>query len=203
MTREDILVAAAQVFSQKGYHATSMQDIAEAVNLQKGSLYHHVSSKQEILFDILDRALDLLIERLSGVLHRPGPPDEKLRRAIRVYLETLADHADLSAVLLLEHRSLEPDLHTRHVPRRDRFESMWRELIREGKDAGIFSCMSPSLAARALLGVMNWTITWYRPDGPLTAAEIAEQFADLFLNGLLSREDQRGDMEFTRDAVHE
>jgi AcrR family transcriptional regulator len=209
MTRDDILSAAAQVFSQKGFHATSMQDIAQAVNLQKGSLYHHVSSKQEILVDLLDRALDLLIERLSGVLDQPNPPEEKLRQAIRVYLETLAEHADLSVVLLLEHRSLEPDLHIRHVPRRDRFESMWRDVIQEGKDAGIFSCISPSLAARALLGVMNWTITWYQPDGPMTAAEIAEQFADLFLNGLMRRdvgklgETSVKDAVDRRDAVHE
>jgi TetR/AcrR family transcriptional regulator, cholesterol catabolism regulator len=188
MTRDDILDAAAQVFSQKGYHAASMQDIARAVNLRKGSLYHHVSSKQEILVDLLDRALDLLIERVSLVLDQPIAPEEKLRQAMRVYLEIFAEHADLSAVLLLEHRSLEPELHSRHIPRRDRFEGMWRELIREGKQSGIFCCASPSLAARALLGVMNWTITWYRPDGKLTPAEIADQFADLFLTGLLARE---------------
>lgn len=188
MTRDDILDAAAQVFSQKGYHAASMQDIARAVNLRKGSLYHHVSSKQEILVDLLDRALDLLIERVSLVLAQPIAPEEKLRQAMRVYLEIFAEHADLSAVLLLEHRSLEPELHSRHIPRRDRFEGMWRELIREGKESGSFCCASPSLAARALLGVMNWTITWYRPDGKLTAAEIADQFADLFLRGLLARE---------------
>lgn len=188
MTRDDILDAAAQVFSQKGYHAASMQDIARAVNLRKGSLYHHVSSKQEILVDLLDRALDLLIERISRVLDQPIAPEEKLRQAMRVYLEIFAEHADLSAVLLLEHRSLEPELHSRHVPRRDRFEGMWRELIREGERSGTFCCASPSLAARALLGVMNWTITWYRPDGNLTATEIADQFADLFLRGLLARE---------------
>jgi hypothetical protein len=93
----------------------------------------------------------------------------------------------LSAVLLLEHRSLEPEMHSRHVPRRDRFEGLWRDLIREGKEAGIFTCASPSITARALLGVMNWTITWYRPGGSLSADEIASQFADLFLSGLLIR----------------
>lgn len=201
MTREDILDAAAQVFSQKGYHAASMQDIAQAVNLRKGSLYHHVSSKQEILVDLLDRALDLLIERIFGVLDQSASPEEKLRQAMRVYLETLVEYADLSAVLLLEHRSLEPQLHSRHVPRRDRFEGMWRDLIHEGKEAGAFCCSSPSLAARALLGVMNWTITWYRPEGDLSAAQIAEQFADLFLRGLLTREIEGNLKEAPGDAV--
>jgi AcrR family transcriptional regulator len=185
MTRNEILEAAAQIFSQKGYHATSMQDIAEAVRLQKASLYHHVASKQELLVDLLDRALDLLIERISAVQALPLGPEEKLRMAMQVYLQTLADHQDLAAVLLLEHRSLDPELHDRHIPRRDRFEAIWRELILEGQEAGIFNCTHPSLASRALLGVMNWTITWYRREGPLSPGEITDQFADLFLKGLL------------------
>jgi AcrR family transcriptional regulator len=188
MTREEILVAAAQIFSQKGFHATSMQDIAGAVNLQKASLYYHVSSKQEILVDLLDRALDLLIERLEAVVNTEDPPDEKLRVAMRVYLATLDEYRDLASVLLLEHRSLEPQYHNRHVPRRDRFEQIWRDLVKEGRDSGVFRPVDPSLAARALLGVMNWTVTWYHPNGALSAAEIAEMFVDLFLNGLLVRE---------------
>ena len=185
MTRDQILDAAAQIFSQKGFHAASMADIAEAVNLQKASLYHHVSSKQEILLAILDRALDLLIERLSAVQSAQMPPEEKLRQVMKTYLETLAEHQDLAAVLLLEHRSLEPEFREVHIPRRDRFERIWKELIQEGQESGVFSCADPGLAARALLGVMNWTITWYRADGPLSAVEIVDRFADLFLNGLI------------------
>jgi len=187
MTRDDILMAAAQVFNQKGYHAASMQDIANTVHLQKASLYHHVSSKQEILLELLDRALELLIKRLQKVVDQADLPEQKLRGAIRTYLETLAEFQDLAAVLILEHRSLPPELNEVHIPRRDRFERLWRDLICEGKDAGIFNCTDPALASRALLGVLNWTITWYRPDGPLTATEIADQFADLFLKGLMVR----------------
>jgi AcrR family transcriptional regulator len=185
MTREQILDAAALIFSQKGFHAASMADIAEAVNLQKASLYYHVSSKQEILLAILDQALDLLIERLIAVQAVQLPPEEKLRQGMRTYLQTLTDHQSLAAVLLLEHRSLEPELREQHIPRRDRFERIWKELIQEGQESGVFACADPGLAARALLGVMNWTINWYRADGPLSAQEIADRFADLFLNGLI------------------
>lgn len=188
MTRDEILEAAAQIFSQKGFHAASMQDIAQAVNLKKASLYHHVNNKQEILVAILDQALDLLIERMSKVMNQPLLPDEKLRQAMTSYLQAMLEHRELASVLLLEHRSLEPALHARHVPRRDRFERLWRDLIQEGSDQGIFCCVDTDLAARALLGVMNWTITWYRSDGVLTPEAIATQFADLFLNGLLVRE---------------
>src|SRR6185503_17680472 len=120
MTREDILEAAAQVFRHKGFHGASMQDIANAVNLQKPSLYHHVSSKQEILLELLDRALELLLERISLIAEKDSPADERLRLMIREYLQILAENTDLSAVLLFEHRSLESKQHARHVPNRDK-----------------------------------------------------------------------------------
>jgi AcrR family transcriptional regulator len=91
MTREDILEAAAQVFRQKGFHGASMQDIAKAVNLQKPSLYHHVSSKQEILLALLDRALELLLERISAISSQNVPADQKLQEMIRVYLQFLGE----------------------------------------------------------------------------------------------------------------
>lgn len=187
MTRDEILDAAAQIFSQKGFHAASMQDIAQAVNLQKASLYYHINSKQEILVAILDRALDLLIEGMEQVVALPLPPEERLAQAIRVYLQAMLEHRDLAAVLLLEHRSLDAEYQTRHIPRRDRFERLWRDLIQEGMETGVFCCADAVLSVRALLGAMNWTITWYRPDGSLSAAEIAAEFSKLFLNGLLAR----------------
>jgi TetR/AcrR family transcriptional regulator, cholesterol catabolism regulator len=187
MTRDEILEAAAQIISQKGFHAASMQDIAQAVNLQKASLYYHVSSKQEILLALLDQALDMLIEHMLAVTTQPFPADVKLRQAMKAYLQAMLEHRDMASVLLLEHRSLEPELHARHIPRRDRFEHLWRDLIQQGLDEGVFCCVDPNLSARALLGVMNWTITWYRPDGELTPEMIAGQLAELFLNGLLER----------------
>src|SRR5512140_3445726 len=107
MNRDDILDAAAQVFREKGFHGASMSDIAESVNLQKASLYHHVSSKQEILVALLERALDMLGEQISEVAGQPLPADQKLRLMIRTYLQALAEYPDLSSVLLFEHRSLD------------------------------------------------------------------------------------------------
>jgi AcrR family transcriptional regulator len=184
MTRDDILDAAAQVFRQKGFHGASMADIADAVKLQKASLYHHVSSKQEILLALLDRALDLLIEQIGAVANQSLPADEKLRQMIRAYLVSLAENSDLSSVLLFEHRSLEPKQHQRHVPQRDRFEALWRQTVEQGLREGLFHCESPALAVRALMGALNWTITWYRPEGARSIEQIADQYANLFLDGL-------------------
>ena len=185
MTREDILEAAAQVFRLKGFHGASMANIAEAVNLQKASLYHHVSSKQEILFELLDRALELLLERISPIAEQTIPADERLRLMIRAYLQILAENTDLSAVLLFEHRSLEGKQHARHVPNRDKFEALWRTVLADGVRTKKFLCGNIPLTTRAILGIMNWTITWYRPNGDLTIDQIADQYSSLLLHGLL------------------
>jgi len=187
MTRDDILDAAAQVIRKKGFHAASMADIAKAVNLQKASLYHHVSSKQEILLELLDRALGMLSDRIIPIVDQPIPPNEKLRRIICVYLQSLAENPDLSSVLLFEHRSLDKKSHARHVPNRDRFEELWRKVIREGVRTKLFVCSDVGLAVRGLMGTLNWVLTWYRPDGSLSIETIADYYTNLFFNGLLKK----------------
>lgn len=186
MQRSDIIHAAAQIFRLKGYHATSMQDIADAVQLQKASLYHHVTSKQEILFTILEEALDTLIGDMRPVVGADLSPEEKLRLAMQVYIGHLTEDADLSTVLLLEYRSLEDRLRIRHNARRDRFEGLWRKILQEGVDQGVFRSVDVSMAAFAIIGVQNWMITWYREGGRLTSLEIADHFSDLFLRGLMA-----------------
>lgn len=184
MTREGILEAAARIFSEKGYHATSMQDIAEAVNLQKASLYHHFESKQEILAVILDEALDLINRNLEAVSIQALSPEDKLRRSMVSYFETIAENKNLSAVLLLEMRALDPELKARLAERRERFERLWRDVITEGIREGVFNDVDDGLTGRAILGVMNWSVTWYRRDGARSADEIANLFADLLIDGL-------------------
>ncbi len=185
MTRDDILDAAAQVFRQKGFHGASMSAIAEAVNLQKASLYHHVTSKQEILLALLDRALGMLTDHIADIAAQDIPADQKLRQMMRAYLIALADNSDLSSVLLFEHRSLDKKSHARHVPQRDKFERLWRNVIDEGVRTEIFSCDDSGVAVRALMGVMNWTLTWYRPEGGKSIEKVADGYADLMFYGLL------------------
>jgi len=185
MQRDAILDAAAQVFRKKGFHGASMSDIAHVVRLQKASLYHHISSKQEILLALLDRALEMLTQRVSEIVAQPGPPDLKLRRMIRAYLEALAENPDLSSVLLFEHRSLERKYRLRHVPHRDQFESLWRTVIEEGIRSRAFSVKDAGMAVRTVMGVLNWTLTWYRPDGGMNIENISDYYADMLLNGFL------------------
>lgn len=185
MQRADILQAAAQVFRRKGYHAASMQDIANAVGLQKASLYHHFASKQDILLEILDQALDLLIGDMLAIVDSDQTPEAKLRQAMASYIDRVTHQADLAAVLHLEHRSLDARKRVRHIARRDRYDALWRTLVRQGVEAGVFRRVDETIVTFALLGIQNWMITWYRPDGRLKPREIADRFADLMLNGLL------------------
>lgn len=191
MTRDDILEAAALVFRQKGFHGASMADIAEAVNLQKASLYHHVASKQELLVELLDRALFLLTEGMRQVMAQNVSPEEKLRLAMRSYLQVMTSNLDVTAVLLMEHRSLTPDLHARHIPLRDNLEQMWRDLMQEGVKAGAFACADIPMTVRGLLGVLNWAITWYRTDGSRSPEDIADLFASMFLNGIKVKDEAK------------
>ena len=184
MQRSDIIQAAAQIIREKGYHGTSMQDIADEVRLQKASLYHHVTSKQDILFTILEQALDMLITDMQVVVASDLGPEEKLRSAMHAYIGRLTEDADLATVLLLEHRSLEERLRRQHNRRRDRYEGLWRNLIQEGVKVGVFRPVDVTVASFAILGVQNWLITWFKSGGRLSATELADQFSELFLRGL-------------------
>ncbi|MCJ7823352.1 MAG: TetR/AcrR family transcriptional regulator, partial [Anaerolineales bacterium] len=185
MQRMDIIQAAAQIFRQKGYHGTSMQDIADAVHLQKASLYHHITGKQEILVAILDQALELLIDDMQAVVNSTHTPQEKIRLAMRTYVHRLTQDLDLATVLLMEHRSLDEELRAIHIERRDRFEALWRGIVEEGIDSSVFRPVDARLTSFAFLGVLNWMITWYRHEGSLSGEQIADRFADLLLAGLI------------------
>ena len=183
MNRQLILESAASLSGKKGYHAASMQDIAEVVNLQKASLYHHFSSKQEILLALLDQALDLLIDRISAVLALDLPVEEKLSQATRSYLECLDEHAALASVLLLEHRSLDPEYHDRHIHVRDRFERLWHNMIRRAVEVSAFA----DTAIACPVGSNELDHYIVRPDGHYSSGDISDQFVALFLDGLRGR----------------
>jgi AcrR family transcriptional regulator len=146
MTKKHILEASAQVFAEKGYHASSMEDIAKVVGLKKASLYHHVESKQEILVELLDQSLDLLIDRVKEVIEKDLPQDQKFKLAMGTYMSSLVEYRELSSVLLFEHRSLGEEALKRHVPRRDKLESLMRGIIEDGVSEGVFFSTDPSIS---------------------------------------------------------
>jgi hypothetical protein len=127
----------------------------------------------------------MLTEHIATISTQTITPDQKLRLMIRGYLTGLADNADLTSVLLFEHRSLDKKSHARHVPLRDKFEKLWHDVLEEGVQKKIFALSDTGLATRAIMGTLNWTLTWYHPNGPKSIEQIADEYSDFILKGML------------------
>lgn len=152
--------------------------------MNRGSLYHYISSKDELLWAILNRALDLLDARVRPVLEADTPPTRRLADAIREHLNVAADHADELALIQIELRALNRDQRDRIVARRDAYERLWRDAIEAGIADGSLRHVDVRLAGIGILSACNWFTQWYRPDGPMSADQVADAFTELFLGGL-------------------
>ena len=181
----EILQSAAEAFRRNGYTATTMADISEKLLMTKGNLYYYFKNKEEILYFCQDYSLNLLLELMEQVQQSDDPPEEKLRRLIISHLSIILDELKASA-MHADFQMLSPKLLRKVVEKRDRFERSVRQIIQEGSDQGRFVQCDPKLVTFAILGAINWAVKWFSPEGPLSAEEIGEQFADYFIRGLRS-----------------
>jgi AcrR family transcriptional regulator len=185
--RADIVEAATQVFSERGYHAASMTEIADRVGMRKASLYHHVRKKEDLLFAIHEVMIDELIERTDEALEPGMSPQDKLRAILRVGMRFIARHRDGVTVFLEERRAVTGERWSDVVAKRDRYESMVSGIVADATAAGVFVALPPAIAARSALSMVNWGYTWFDPGGALSADEVADIFAAIVLRGLESR----------------
>jgi TetR/AcrR family transcriptional regulator, cholesterol catabolism regulator len=180
----ELHATATRLFRRRGYHATSMQDLGEALGMNRGSLYHYISGKDELLWAILNRALDLLEARVIPLLDTDAPAVERLTDGIREHLRVAADHADELSLIQVELRALAPDRQRAIIARRDAYELRWRQTIQDGIDDESLRPFDVRLAGIGILSACNWFTQWYRPDGPLSVDDVADAFGRLFLGGL-------------------
>ncbi len=181
----EIYSTAEQFFRQKGYLATNMREIADALGVQGASLYSHIGSKEEILWTIANRAADEFFAALEPVVATTESAPIKLRKAIVAHISVIARNLDAAAVYLNEWRHLGPRRRAQFAKRRDQYEALFRSLIREGVEAEAFAAVDEKFASLVMLSALNWTHQWYKPDGPMTAEEVGEAIADLLMKGLL------------------
>lgn len=181
----EILSAAMQLFSAKGYSATSMRDIAEAVGLQPGSLYAHIRSKEDLLVEIIEGVREAFLQNGETALADTSTsvPD-RLRRFVTAHLQIIADNRESAVVFLHEWKSLEGAQLDDVRRNRDRYESMLVALLEEGIESGELRDVDPHITAVAILSMLNWAYTWYRPDGPMSAADLGDHFTDLLIGGV-------------------
>ncbi|MBA3431844.1 MAG: TetR/AcrR family transcriptional regulator [Actinobacteria bacterium] len=183
--RADLVRAAAALFSAHGYHGTSMQDLGGALGLQRGSLYAHIGSKEELLYDVVEEGADRFLDRAEQATSLDEPAPVRLRALLVGHIETAAQHLDAATVFLNEWRYLSDDLRATVQGKRDRYEAMVRRVIADGVADGDFRPDADiNFAATLLLSAGNWTYTWYRPDGDLSPTQIGEKFIDLMMRGL-------------------
>ena len=183
--REELIQAAARLFSERGYHGTSMQHLADALGLQRGSLYAHIGSKEDLLLDVVEDGARRFLERGEAAASMEALAAVRLRAFLAGHIETAVEHLDSVTVFLNEWRFLSPELRAVVQEKRDRYESMIRGIIDDGIAAGEFRPdVEVRLAARLVLSAGNWMYAWYRPGGELGPTAIAQRFADLLVKGL-------------------
>jgi len=186
--RLDILRAAGREFRVRGFAETGMRDIAKAASLSPANLYNYFKGKHEILFFCQDSSLDRMIAALDKAQRMKTSAAAKLRLVIVSHLRCLLDEVEGSAAHLLT-TALVPRQQRYLVAKRDRYELGLRKLVAAGMRSGEFVSGDAALAARAMLGALNWSVQWFSPEGPLSVAEIAEALADYLIHGLLAKPD--------------
>jgi AcrR family transcriptional regulator len=199
-SRQEILRTAARLFQQRGYDATSMNDVAAALKLSKGGLYHHFQSKDEILFEIMNHAMEITQERVINPVRGIADAQERLRALIRLHIEVVLSPRDREiTVMLHENHPLPPTLRKRINARKKEYvhflESLITEVQREAqreaqresqRTRGASGRVSPRAAAFAVLGMVNWIYQWYKPEGDLQAQNLIPQFTELIFGGILA-----------------
>lgn len=182
----EICRIAARVFYEKGYDGASMQDIAKAVGLTKAGLYHHVGSKDRLLFEIMNYGMDILDEMVLQKVKDIADPREKLKQTIIGHINLIVRARDEEiTVILHENRSLKGALRKKINSRKRQYIDYLEDLIGQVQETGGKRQLSPRVAAFALLGMVNWLYQWFDPEGPVKQAELSRVYVDFFLRGLL------------------
>jgi AcrR family transcriptional regulator len=185
-SKSRVFEVAAEVFHRKGYDNTSMSDVASAAGLTKAGLYHHVSSKESLLYSVLDLGLDLTESYVMKPLEAISDPLERLRGMIELHLRLVLEERNLEVTgLLHECKTLAPADRTRINRRKKEYVKMSTKLIADVLKKYNIEEINPKIAAFALLGMLNWTYQWYKPSGSSSREEIVKNFQQIFLQGIL------------------
>lgn len=188
-TLERIHRVAAELFAKNGYHGTGMAELSDAVGLGRGALYYHIGSKEAVLFGISAGAIDRLILPSDEIVQGPGTAEERLRALARVLMRNIADLRNEWTVFFREHTALTGQAHTDIMEKREHYEGLWAQLLREGRASNEFRGVPP-VATKGILGMFNYSYLWMRADGPSSPEQIADIYCDVLLRGLLRTQDR-------------
>lgn len=192
---EDLLAVAARLFRERGFAATSVRDIAEELGVTSAALYHHVASKDDLLYQIMDHAMTVAERHLDQALRAEADPQQRLRLIVKHQVGSVLDESQpMMAVFFQEiglARGSSPGLQEIQQ-RRSRHQERLVAQFREAAQAGLIQTPDPRVTVNGMLGMCNWLHRWYRPNGSMGADQIAEHFADVLLRGIATQREDRG-----------
>lgn len=181
----DIVATAARLFKEKGYRATTLEDIAAAVGMLKGSLYYYIRSKEELLYLVVRDPIREVYSELEAIVAADLPFTEKIAQAIANHMTVFHLHYPHIAVYLHDYRHLMDKLEQNVIETPKQYQRLWDTLLRQGIAAGeIRNDVDVTMAGYALLGMCNWAYRWYNPAGRLSPQEVADVFTKIALQGL-------------------
>ena len=184
--RDAILRAAARLFRDRGFADTGMRDIAAASDISAANLYHYFNGKDELLFYCQDRALDRMLDAAASTRRTTASTADRLRAILVTHIRTLLDDIE-GATAHLHTESLPPARRAVLVRKRDRYEQALRRIIADGVRSGELVDLDPAIVTRAMLGAMNWTVTWFRPEGAQSAEMVGDVIARFLVRGVATR----------------
>ncbi len=186
LRKEEVMNVAARLFAAKGYHATTLDQIAEEIGVTKPALYYYVTNKEDILRTIVNRMMEPM-EEVTKIAASALPPREKMSAIIQVLVRFASERRD-TALIAFEQSNILPKRSRDALRRREKdVEIAVQQVLKEGIAKGTFSEVNVRMAGFAILAVSNSAYRWYRPGGSLSPDKIAEQFLSLFENGYLKK----------------
>lgn len=185
--KDQILDAAERLFSERGYHAATIREIARALQIEGGSLYSHISGKHELLYQVVLRGSEQFLRAARAARAEGGSPPEQLLRLMRSHLAIVAESRPRAVVHFHEWRHLEAEEQAAIRARRDEYEGHLRAIVRAGLASGEFVGDERAISLQ-VLSLLNWTYQWYQPGGTWNADELAERFFHTLMRGIAPRQ---------------
>jgi len=182
--KREILDAASRVFRRRGLQSTGMRDIAAELDMAVGNLYYYFKDKEELLAFVQENTLEGLLALAAQVRKSRFPADVRLRLLIEGHVVLLNEEIP-GSLAHLEVEALREPWRRKIQDQRDEYERTFREILEEGMARGVFRQTDPKVSALAILGAVNWTVKWFRPDGGKTAREIGRECAELLVRGVM------------------
>jgi len=184
--KSEILDAALELFVEKGYHETTILDIANAAGLTKGGVYHYLKSKDEILYLLHDRFIDEGLRRLKKIESEPIPPKEKFLKLLKAHLNIIHEYKDDITFFFKEFDKLPKDKYEIVKKKRDEYENIFVKVLEEGRVQGVFDVENSRIAIFYILGSSNFMYQWYDPNGELSLDKLERIYLNIITNGILN-----------------